>query len=120
MDGRTHPASLKRSYYGHSIGWWDGDTLVVDTAGDNESFWIDRRGTPHTDQMRTLERFTRLDAVSVKYEVTVGDPGPLTAPWKTRLQPALGRRHRAVRVRLPAVELRAQPDDRRRGLVDRP
>ena len=49
MDGRTHPANLTPSYYGHSIGWWEGDTLVVDTIGFNENFWLDRRGLPHTD-----------------------------------------------------------------------
>ena len=83
MDGRTHPANLQPSYYGHSIGWWEGDTLVVDTAGYNESFWIDRRGTPHTEKLRTLERFTRLDTVTMKYDITVDDPGALTAQWKT-------------------------------------
>jgi hypothetical protein len=83
MDGRTHPPNLQPSYYGHSIGWWEGDTLVVDTTGFNESFWIDRRGTPHTDKLRLLERFTRVDTVTMKYEVTLEDPGALTAPWKT-------------------------------------
>ena len=83
LDGRTHPTNLQPSYYGHSIGWWEGDTLVVDTTGFNESFWIDRRGTPHTDKLRILERFTRADTVTIKYEVTLEDPGALTAPWKT-------------------------------------
>jgi hypothetical protein len=83
MDGRTHPANLKPTYYGHSVGWWEGDTLVVDTTGFNESFWIDRRGTPHTEKLRLLERFTRLDSVTMKYEVVADDPGALTAPWKT-------------------------------------
>jgi hypothetical protein len=83
MDGRTHPTNLQPSYYGHSIGWWESDTLVVDTTGFNESFWIDRRGTPHTEKLRILERFTRVDTVTMKYEVTVDDPGALTAPWKT-------------------------------------
>jgi hypothetical protein len=83
LDGRTHPTNLQPSYYGHSIGWWEGDTLVVDTTGFNESFWIDRRGTPHTEKLRILERFTRVDTVTIKYEVTLDDPGALTAPWKT-------------------------------------
>jgi hypothetical protein len=50
-DGRSHPKNLEPSYYGHSIGWWEGDTLVVDTVGYNEGFWIDRgaahRGAAH-------------------------------------------------------------------------
>jgi hypothetical protein len=83
MDGRTHPANLEPSYYGHSVGWWEGDTLVVDSTGFNESFWIDRRGTPHTDKLRMQERFTRTDEKTIKYEVTAEDPGAFTAAWKT-------------------------------------
>ena len=81
MDGRSHPKGLEASYYGHSIGRWEGDTLVVDTIGFNERFWLDRRGLPHTDQMHTLERFTRTGLSGMKYEVTVDDPGAYTAPW---------------------------------------
>jgi hypothetical protein len=83
MDGRPHPPNLQPSYYGHSIGRWEGDTFVVDTTGFNESFWIDRRGTPHTEQLRIVERFTRMNAISIKYEVTLDDPGAFTAPWTT-------------------------------------
>ena len=83
MDGRSHPANLTPSFYGHSIGWWEGDTLSVDTIGYNEGFWLDRRGLPHTQAMHTLERFTRADQATVKYEVTVDDPGAYTAPWTT-------------------------------------
>jgi len=46
MDGRQHPKDLQPSYYGHSVGHWEGDTLVVDSAGFNEKFWIDREGEP--------------------------------------------------------------------------
>ena len=81
LDGRPHPATLQPSYYGHSIGWWDGDTLVVDTVGFNDAFWIDRRGTPHTDQLHTLERFTRTDSRTIKYQLTLDDPGAYTARW---------------------------------------
>jgi hypothetical protein len=83
MDGRSHPPNLRPSYYGHSIGRWEGDTLVVDTTGFNESFWIDRRGMPHTEQLRIVERFTRTSTVQIRYEVTLDDPGAYTAPWKT-------------------------------------
>ena len=83
MDGRTHPANLAPSYYGHSVGWWEGDTLVVDTTGYNETFWIDRRGLPTTEKLRTLERFTRTDEATIKYEVTLDDPGAYTKPWTT-------------------------------------
>jgi len=83
MDGRTHPTNLTPSYYGHSVGWWEGDTLNVDTIGYNENFWLDRRGMPHTEAMHTLEKFTRTDSATIKYEVTVNDPGAYTAPWTT-------------------------------------
>lgn len=81
MDGRTHPSSLEPSYYGHSIGWWDADTLVVDTTGFNEGFWFDRDGLPHTERLRTLERFTRVDSLTMRYELTVEDAGAYTRPW---------------------------------------
>ena len=83
MDGRTHPSTPTRSAYGHSIGWWEGDTLVVDTTGFHEGFWLDRKGLPHTDRLRTLERFTRIDGATITYEVTVDDPGAYTERWAT-------------------------------------
>jgi len=86
LDGRTHPANLDPSYYGHSIGWWEGDTLVIDTIGFNEGFWLDRRGSPHTDKLHTLERFTRTDAATFNYEVTIDDPGAYTKVWKSGFQ----------------------------------
>ena len=82
MDGREHPKDLKPSYYGHSIGRWEGDTLVIDTVGFNETFWLDRRGLPHTSQMHVTERFTRTDQATIKYETLVDDPGAYTEPWK--------------------------------------
>jgi hypothetical protein len=81
MDGRSHPRDLTPSYYGHSIGWWEGDTLVVDTTAYNEGFWLDRRGVPTTTQLHTIERFKRSDAETIQYSVTVDDPGAYTAPW---------------------------------------
>jgi hypothetical protein len=84
MDGRPHPRDLVPSFYGHSIGWWEGDTLNVDTVGYNEAFWLDRRGLPHTEALHTLEKFTRVNQASVRYEVTVDDPGAYTAPWTSQ------------------------------------
>ena len=70
LDGRAHPKDLEPSYYGHSIGRWEGDTLVVETVGFNERAWIDRAGSPHTEKLRFIERFTRTDSDTLKYEVT--------------------------------------------------
>jgi hypothetical protein len=81
MDGREHPADLEPSYYGHSVGWWEGSTLVVDSTGFNESFWLERRGLPHTTDLHTIERFTRVDAETMVYSITVNDPGAYTAPF---------------------------------------
>jgi hypothetical protein len=81
MDGRTHPTNLDPSFYGHSIGWWEGDTLVVDTIGYNEGFWMDRRGSPTTEKLHTLEKFTRTNDRAIHYETLVDDPGAYTKQW---------------------------------------
>jgi len=81
MDGRSHPDNLVPSNYGHSIGWWEGDTFVVDSVGFNEDFWLDRRGLPHTEQLHTIERFTRTDKVTIDYKITIDDPGAYTKPY---------------------------------------
>jgi hypothetical protein len=81
MDGRSHPANLEPSYLGHSIGRWDGDSLVIDTMGFNEAFWMNRDGLPHTSQLHLTERLTRTDYATLNYEVTIDDPGAYTAPW---------------------------------------
>jgi len=81
MDGRSHPADPEPSNYGHSVGWWEGDTLVIDTIGYNEDFWFGRRGLPHTDQLHTIERFTRYNSDRIDYKLTIDDPGAYTAPY---------------------------------------
>lgn len=82
MDGRSHPKDLDPSFYGHSVGRYEGgDTLVVDTVGFNERFWISREGPPHTEQLHLIERFTRIDSDNLRYEATIDDPGAYTKPW---------------------------------------
>jgi hypothetical protein len=81
MDGKPHPANLVPSYYGDSRGHWEGDTLVVDNTGFNEGFWMDRAGSPHTEKLHYVEKFTRTDYNTLKYEVNVEDPGAYTQPW---------------------------------------
>jgi len=81
MDGRPHPKNLEPSNFGHSVGRWEGDSLIVDTVGFNEKHWLDPLGLIHTDQYRQIERFTRVDFNTLKYQVTVDDPGAYTAPW---------------------------------------
>jgi len=81
LDGRKHPDTLTPTYYGHSIGWWEGDTLVVDTVGFNERFWIDRGQLPHTDKLHLIEKYTRTSLETMRYELTVDDPAAYTAPF---------------------------------------
>ena len=81
MDGRSHPPDVEPSYFGHSVGWWEGDTLVVDTVGFNEGAWLERWAMPHTDRLHTLERITRVDLNTLRYEITIDDPGAYTAAW---------------------------------------
>ena len=86
MDGRSHPEgdALNLTWMGHSVGHWEGDTLVVDTVGFNEGTWIDMGGKPHTDRLHLVERITRTDLYTLHYEATVDDPGAYTASWKVR------------------------------------
>jgi hypothetical protein len=81
MDSASHPGNLAPSSYGHSIGHWEGQTLVVDTVGYSERFWLDRTGLPHTERLRTVERFTRTDFNTIKYEILIDDPSVYTRPW---------------------------------------
>jgi hypothetical protein len=67
---------------GHSVGHWEGDTLVVDVVGFNEGTWIDMNGKPHTDKLHVIERYTRTNLYTLHYEATYEDPGAYTAPWK--------------------------------------
>jgi len=81
MDGRPHPKDFVPDYYGHNVGHWEGDTLVIDSVGYNEKFWIDRGQHPHTEKMHMIEKLTRTDMNTIRYEVTIDDPGAYTAPW---------------------------------------
>ena len=83
-DGRPQgtAAEVVLSYFGNSIGKWEGDTLVVDSVGFNERFWMSNNGLPHTEALHLVERFTRADMNTLKYEVTVDDSRTYTRPWK--------------------------------------
>jgi hypothetical protein len=83
MDGRQHPTpdKLNPTYFGHSVGHWEGDTLVIDTVGFNEKSWIDFNGHMKTDQMHTIEKITRPFKEVLHYEATIDDPGAYSKPW---------------------------------------
>jgi hypothetical protein len=78
----SHPADLEPSYYGHSVGHWEGDTLVVDTIGLDNSTPIDMFATPHTEQLRVVERYRLIEDGSIlRNDLMVEDPGAFTTPW---------------------------------------
>ena len=80
-DGRKLPVDPDPNWYGYSVGRWEGDTLVVDTAGFKEGSWLDNDGHPHTDALRTTERFRRINFGSMALAVTIDDPKAYSRPW---------------------------------------
>ena len=80
-DGRDHRTDLAPMWMGDSTGHWEGDELVVETVNFNDKTWVDRRGVPHSEQMRVIERFRRVDEDHLEIDVTVEDPIAFTEPW---------------------------------------
>ena len=80
-DGRQHPADLAPTYLGHSVGYWEGDTLVLDVRGFTDNTWLDIYGNPHSGQMRVVERFTRTAYDQLEFQFTIEDPTIYTRPW---------------------------------------
>ena len=89
MDGREHPEDPDPTWYGHSIGWWEGDTLVIDTVGFNDRFWFDFQGHPHTEQLHTIERYTRTNFATLEKIVTIIDPGAYEKPFSIQFDSTL-------------------------------
>jgi hypothetical protein len=81
MDGRKLPDDPDPRWYGYSVGKWDGDTLVVETIGFNEKTWLGAQGQPHSDQMRTTERYRRVDHNTIEFNLTIDDPQTYTKTW---------------------------------------
>ena len=79
-DGRKLPADLQPSWLGYSVGHWEGDTLVVDTAGFNDRGRLDGFGHPRSEALRVQERFHRRDFGHMDLQVTVDDPKMYTQP----------------------------------------
>ncbi len=81
MDGRAHPPDADPTWYGHSTGKWEGNTLVVDTVGFNDKFWFDFAAHPHTEKLHITERYRRPDLGRLDFDVTIDDPGAFTRPF---------------------------------------
>jgi hypothetical protein len=82
-DGRTHPNDINPTWMGDAVGRYEGDTLVVDVVGFNGLAWLDQAGHAQTQKAHLIERYTRTDALTLKYEVTIDDPGAYSKPWTT-------------------------------------
>lgn len=82
IDGK-HPEKMEPAYHGHSIGHWEGKTLVVDTVGFTDETWLDMQGHLHSDALHLIERMTRSDdGKSLTYDVTIDDPKIYEKPWQ--------------------------------------
>lgn len=80
-DGRSLPVDPNPSWMGYSVGKWDGDTLVVETAGFNDNTWIDTGGHPHSEELHVTERYRRRDFGHIDLQITINDPKAYTKPW---------------------------------------
>ena len=83
-DGRTIPPNFNpdlRRWYGYSAGRWEGNTLVVESAGFDSRAWLDQFGYPLSEQMRLEERYTRINHGTIELKMTITDPVMYTRPW---------------------------------------
>ena len=89
-DGRSLPdKDAEPWWYGYSVGKWEGDTLVVETAGFIDNIWLDVRGSPMTSSGKVTERFRRVNYGSLEIEITVDDPKAYTKPWTVKVNQRL-------------------------------
>src|SRR6267142_3749942 len=73
------------AYMGHSVGHWEGDTLVVDVSSFTPYTWFDRSGNFHSDELHVVERYTPISRDAIRYEATIEDSKVFTRPWKISL-----------------------------------
>jgi len=89
MDGRQLEKSPNPSWMGYSVGHFDGDTLVVESAGYNDKTWLDHDGHPHTEALRITERYRRRNLGNLEVEATYSDPGVYAHPWTVKARAEL-------------------------------
>jgi hypothetical protein len=85
-DGRELPRNPDPTWLGYSVGRWEGDTLVVTTAGFNDSGWLDSAGHPQTESLRITERLRRRDVGHMDFEITIDDPKVFTKPFTIKTE----------------------------------
>jgi hypothetical protein len=89
IDGRKFPDDIDPTWFGYSIGKIDGNVMTVETKGYNDKFWFDFLGTPHTELMTTVEKYTRTDYGNLTIETTITDPGAYSKPFTIKFQATL-------------------------------
>jgi hypothetical protein len=89
LDGRPHNPQVVETWLGDSTGHWEGDTLVVETVGQNDVTWIDESGIPHSDEMKVIERISRPDYGHLQIEHIIDDPKTFSKPWSFTTHPSL-------------------------------
>ena len=80
-DGREHRTDLAPMYMGDSTGHWEGETLVIETVNFNDTTWVDRRGVPHSEEMRVEERISLVNPDRLRIDIRIEDPVAFTEPW---------------------------------------
>jgi hypothetical protein len=88
-DGRELPKDPTPTWLGYSVGHWEGETLVVDTAGFNDRSWLDIEGHPHTEALHITERFRRRDYGHMDLVMTIDDPKAFTKPFSLKIPKTL-------------------------------
>jgi len=88
-DGRALPKDPNPTWNGYSTAHWEGDTLVVETAGFRDDLWLDASGKPLTEQGRLTERIRRPNYGTLEIEMTINDPKAYTAPWTVKMSEPL-------------------------------
>jgi hypothetical protein len=89
LDGRAHPQDPAPAWYGHNVGHWEGDTLILDRVGFNDQVWLDQESHPHSDKLHVIEKYTRPDVGHLLTEITVDDPGVLARPFTMKRESEL-------------------------------
>ena len=89
LDGRPHDPNVVETWLGDSVGHWEGDTLVIETVGQNDITWLDESGVPHSNEMKVTERISRQDMGHLTIEHTIDDPKTFSKPWGFTTHPTL-------------------------------